>query len=130
VTRSRPAAVFGVDVVLVMAFVLLGRRSHDEGSAIGGTLEVAAPFLIALAVGWLVGRRRWPGAHRARFGVHVWGVTVVLGLLVRNLVFDRGTAPAFVIVTAVVLGAFLVGWRAVFERHQRRRTLAPGSAAR
>jgi hypothetical protein len=134
VTRPRAGrdtlAAAGADVASVLVFVLLGRRSHDEGSALGGTLEVAAPFLVALAVAWLVGGRRWPDAHRVRFGVSVWGVTVVVGLALRNLAFDRGTAPAFVIVTAVVLGAFLVGWRALFARHQRRRALAHRSVAR
>ncbi len=41
----------------------------------------------------------------------IWAVTVIAGLLLRRFAFDDGTAPAFVIVTAVVLGVLLVGWR-------------------
>jgi hypothetical protein len=34
-------------------------------------------------------------------------------MLLRNLVFDDGTAASFVIVASVFLGTFLVGWRAI-----------------
>lgn len=101
------------DVVSVLVFVALGRRSHDEDGGFGAVLEVAAPFLVALAVGWLVVR-----AWRRPFavvptGVVVWGTTVALGLALRRTAFDRGTAVSFMIVTTLVLGALVVGWRAV-----------------
>ena len=38
-----------IDAALIVLFAALGRRTHDEGSAIGGTL-VAAPFLIGYAI--------------------------------------------------------------------------------
>ena len=54
-----------------------------------------------------------------RSGLTVWVVTVVVGLLLRRFVFDRGTAIAFVIVTTVTLGVLLVGWRAVARQLTR-----------
>ncbi|MEY4173948.1 MAG: hypothetical protein RI900_1113, partial [Actinomycetota bacterium] len=49
----RIAGSFALDAVFVLLFVALGRSSHDEGgNAVTGTLSVAAPFLIALVVGW------------------------------------------------------------------------------
>lgn len=116
-SRTTRAAV--LDVVAVVAFVVIGRRSHDEGSAIAGTFRIVAPFLIALAVAWLVARA-WRSAAEIRTGVAVWAVTVVVGLALRRTVFDRGIAPAFVIVTTIVLGAFLLGWRAVHRAVLRR----------
>ena len=63
--RALPA--FAIDAVLIVGFAALGRRSHDEGSSLAGILEVAAPFLIAMAVGWLVARAwRSPLAPRPR----------------------------------------------------------------
>ena len=61
----------------------------------------------------------------------IWPVTVALGMVLRNLVFDRGTALPFIIVATLVLGVFLVGWRMVVagiagRRHQPRRN-QPGS---
>ena len=112
-TRSEAAIAAGAaDVLCVLAFVVAGRRSHDEGNGLGAVLEVAAPFLIALAVGWLA-TRAWRRPIELRTGVVVWLVTVALGMLLRRTIFDRGTAMSFVIVATVVLGALLVGWRAV-----------------
>jgi hypothetical protein len=39
-----------------------------------------------------------------------------MGMLLRNLVFDRGTAPAFVIVATIFLGVTMFGWRALLAR--------------
>jgi hypothetical protein len=46
----------------------------------------------------------------------VWGYTVVMGMVLRNLVFDRGTAVAFIIVATVFLGITMFGWRALLAR--------------
>jgi RsiW-degrading membrane proteinase PrsW (M82 family) len=46
----------------------------------------------------------------------VWGYTVVMGMVLRNYLFDRGTAPAFIIVATLFLGATMLGWRAVLAR--------------
>ncbi|MGD9705914.1 MAG: DUF3054 domain-containing protein [Acidimicrobiia bacterium] len=115
-TRSDRAALAAVvDVVCVLAFVVAGRRSHDEDSGIGGVLEVAAPFLIALAVGWLV-LRIWRRPTALSPAVGLWVVTVALGLVLRRFAFDRGTAASFVIVATLVLGLLLLGWRLVARR--------------
>jgi hypothetical protein len=45
----------------------------------------------------------------------VWVATVVVGLALRHLV-GQGTAPAFVVVAAVVLGLLLLGSRLVLRR--------------
>lgn len=114
--RRRTALAAGLDLLSIVGFVALGRRSHDEGSAISGTLEVAAPFVIAAALAW-VGVRVWRRPFAVwETGVPVWVITVVTGLLLRNLVFDRGTALPFVIVATGMLGLLMLGWRAVAGR--------------
>jgi hypothetical protein len=114
--RRRTTLAAGLDLLSIVGFVALGRRSHDEGSAISGTLVVAAPFAIAAVLTW--------GATRAwrrplavwETGVPVWVGTVAIGLLLRNVAFDRGTALPFVIVATGMLGALMLGWRAVAGR--------------
>jgi hypothetical protein len=108
----RAAPAFAIDAVLVLGFAALGRRSHEEGSSVVGVVEVAAPFLIALAVGWLV-VRAWRAPLSLHTGALVWIVTVAGGLALRSLAFDRGIAPAFIVVALLTLGALLVGWRAL-----------------
>jgi hypothetical protein len=104
-----------VDAVLVLVFVALGRTSHEEGQMLSGTLSVAAPFLIALALGWVIARA-WRQPIALRTGVIVWLTTVVAGMVLRRTVFDRGTALAFIIVATLFTALFLVGWRAIGGR--------------
>jgi uncharacterized membrane protein YhaH (DUF805 family) len=101
-----------LDVVLVAVFVLIGRRSHDEDSALLGFLTTFWPFVAGAAIGW-VAALAWRAPLRvAPTGVVVWAAAVVGGMLLRIL-SGQGVQWSFVIVTAVVLGVFLVGWRAV-----------------
>jgi hypothetical protein len=109
---ARPTGVAaGLDVLAVLVFVAIGRRSHDEGSAIGEFVKTAAPLAIALVAGWLLARA-WRSPLTISTGAVIWMTTVALGMLVRRFVFDRGTAVSFVIVATVFLGLCLVGWRA------------------
>jgi hypothetical protein len=110
-----------VDVLLVGVFVLIGRRSHAESSALAGFVSTVWPFLAGLAVGWLVGRawrrplRVWPE------GVTGWLSTVAVGMVLRA-VTGAGTALSFIVVATVVLGVFLLGWRAAVPVLPRRRS--------
>ncbi len=116
-TNRRAAIALAIDVVLVVVFVAIGRRNHHEDEGLSGVLGVAGPFLIGLAVGWLVAWLGTKDAVRApmalRTGLVIWPCTVVVGLLLRRFAFDRGIATAFIIVATLTLGLFLLGWRAI-----------------
>ncbi|MFE4949851.1 DUF3054 domain-containing protein [Leifsonia sp. NPDC056665] len=120
---SRTAAVaFVIDAVLILVFVLVGRRSHGEAASVSGVLSTYWPFFIGLVAGWFVtwAWRRplaliWPG-------VPVWLMTVALGMLIRTSA-GQGVEPAFIAVAFVVLGIFLVGWRIAAIPFARRRAL-------
>jgi len=103
------------DVAAVVVFVAIGRRNHHEGTAVDGIATVAAPFLIALAVGWIAARA-WARPMQVDAAFIIWPVTVTLGMVLRHFAFDRGTALPFIIVTTLVTGLFLVGWRMVAGR--------------
>lgn len=106
----RAVAAALLDLVCVLAFVLAGRRSHDEGTALAGIAETAWPFLAGLGLAWLVLRawrrptRLWPTA------VLTWLITVAVGLGLRILA-GQGASGAFPLVAAGVLALLLVGWR-------------------
>lgn len=95
-----------VDVVAVVVFVAIGRRNHNEGTALSGVLSVAAPFLIALGISW-IGLRTWREPFNRASLIATWVITVVIGLLLRRLVFDRGIATSFIIVATITLGVLL-----------------------
>ena len=115
--RSAAAAAV-VDVACVALLVVIGTRNHDTDTGAGAVFGVAVPFLVALAVGWLAARA-WRDPLSPRTAATVWGSTVVLGMVLRNVAFDRGTAPAFVIVASLFLAGTMWGWRAVAARRTR-----------
>lgn len=116
--RRTPLAL-GLDTFSVVLFVAIGRREHEQDSAISGLLHSVAPFLIALVVAWLV-LRIWNRPTDRLIGVGVWAIVVAGGMLLRNLVFDDGTATSFIIVATLFLGLFIVGWRLAFGLVERR----------
>lgn len=101
-----------LDSASVVVFVAAGRRTHEQDPGIAGLLATAAPFLIALAVGWLIARA-WNAPMSMRTGLIVWATTIVGGMLLRNLVFGDGTATSFVVVATAFTAACLLGWRLV-----------------
>lgn len=109
---ARPILVaFAVDGLLVVVFAAVGRASHGE-SALDGLWVTAWTFLLALVVGWGVAFAWRAPLAPLRTGVPVWAVTVVGGMLLRGA-SGQGVQVAFVVVAAVVLLLFLVGWRVV-----------------
>ena len=106
---------FAFDALCILLMVVIGTRNHKTDTGITGILFVAAPFWIAMSLAHLAPllrrkNRQDPNPYM------VWGYTVVMGMLLRNMVFNRGTAAAFVIVATVFLGITMFGWRAVVAR--------------
>ncbi len=100
------------DVVAVLVFCAVGRRSHDEGLSVSGVATTAWPFLSGTVVGWLASRGWRRPAVVAPTGVVVWLCTVVVGMLLRKAT-SAGVAASFVVVAASVTAVLLLGWRAV-----------------
>jgi hypothetical protein len=100
------------DVILVLAFVLIGRVSHKEDLSLLGILTTLWPFLVGLVVGHLV-MRAWRFPFRIVWtGIGIWIATVVVGMLLR-LASGQGVELSFVLVATVVLGIFLLCWRGI-----------------
>ena len=122
-TAPRPTSValsFLPDLMLVLAFVLIGRASHRE--AFLGALVTLWPFLVGLVIGWIA-MRAWRSPRRIVWtGIGIWVSTVLIGMLLR-VVSHQGVEFSFVVVAAIVLAVFLLGWRgiaALVVRRQRR----------
>ena len=116
VRRAR-VALFA-DIVAVIVFCTIGRRSHAEGLTVAGIAQTAWPFLTGTGVGWLL-----IGGWRRPFtviptGVVVWVCTVVVGMLLRK-VTSAGVSTSFVVVASLSTVVLLLGWRgaaALFRR--------------
>ena len=111
----RAALALLADVFCVLVFVVIGRASHQAGESLAGVAGTAWPFLAGLAVGEAATRAWRRPAALVPTGVGVWLATVALGQLLR-VVSGRGTDAAFIAVSALFLGLFLLGWRLVAAR--------------
>ncbi|HEX7826475.1 MAG TPA: DUF3054 domain-containing protein [Mycobacterium sp.] len=118
-TRVRPATALLIDVVCVIVFCTIGRRSHAEGITVAGVAETAWPFLTGTAVGWLAARAWRQPSALAPTGLIIWLSTVAIGMLLRKAT-SAGTAVSFVVVASLVTAILLLGWRAVAVALARR----------
>jgi hypothetical protein len=109
----------GIDVVCVLVFCAVGRRSHDEGFNVAGVATTAWPFLSGTAVGWLASQAWRRPTALVPTGVVVWLCTVAVGMLLRK-VTSAGVAASFVVVASSVTALLLLGWRAALARSTRR----------
>lgn len=115
------------DALAVFVFVAIGLLQHGLTLNTDSVVSVGWTFAVGMLVGHLA-IRSW----RAPFalwpqGVFVWAITLVGAMALRTL-FSQGTEVSFIVVTAIVLGVLMLGWRAVASfvtRHERREVLTP-----
>ncbi|MGA3255026.1 MAG: DUF3054 domain-containing protein [Mycobacterium sp.] len=107
---QRPAWLV-MDVIGVLVFCALGRRSHAEGVTVTGVAATAWPFLTGTVLGWLASRGWRRPTVVVPTGVVVWLCTVVVGMVLRKA-SSAGVAASFVVVAASVTAVLLLGWRA------------------
>jgi hypothetical protein len=101
------------DAVAIVVFAVIGRANHHEATGLHGVWHTAWPFLLGAALGLAATAYARVSPTAVRSGVRVWVWTLVIGMVVRAAT-GAGTAIAFVIVAAIVLAVFIIGWRALF----------------
>lgn len=111
---------FVADAAFIFLFIFIGTRNHDTDTDTAGVFSTAAPFLIALLVGWCA-LQVWKAPHKVANGVGLWLITITIGMLLRHFAFDRGTAGAFVVVATIFNAFTLVGWRFTAEQLSERK---------
>jgi hypothetical protein len=119
--RLQRLAWLAVDVIGVLVFCAIGRRSHDEGLSATGVAATAWPFLTGTVIGWVASRGWRQPTAVVPTGVVVWLSTVVVGMVLRK-VSSAGVAASFVVVAATVTALLLLGWRALVGLTLRRRS--------
>ena len=114
-----------IDAILVIIFCAIGRRTHEEANALAGLATTSWPFLTGLVIGWAATfalyRDKFNAVLLVPTGVVVWLGAVVIGMILRGL-SGQGTQFSFIVVATLVLGAFLLGWRALAPLVVRIRT--------
>ena len=108
--RKLSQMAFLADLFVLVVFVALGRRSHDEGSGVEGFLRVWWPFAVGLVIA-TIASGLWKHPFEWRRVTAGWLGTVAVGMVLRIAVQGREFKPSFVIVTTLFLGAGMFGWR-------------------
>ncbi|OBF28480.1 hypothetical protein A5724_28725 [Mycobacterium sp. ACS1612] len=109
---KRTATALLADILCVIVFCTIGRRSHAEGLTVTGIAQTAWPFLAGTLVGWVL-IRGWRKPYTViPTGVAVWICTVLVGMLLRKAT-SAGVQTSFVVVASVVTAVLLLGWRSV-----------------
>ena len=106
------------DVVGVLVFCAIGRRSHAEGLTVAGVAETAWPFLAGTAIGWLLIRGWRRPTAVVSTGVVVWLCTVAVGMMLRKAT-SAGVTVSFVVVASAATAVVLLGWRVAVAAVQR-----------
>lgn len=109
-----------IDLVCVVVFCTIGRRSHAEGITVAGIAETAWPFLTGTVLGWLLIRGWRRPTAVVPTGVVVWVATVAVGMLLRKAT-GQGTAVSFVVVASTATAILLLGWRGIAAALRSRR---------
>ena len=104
-----------VDLVLVSIFAMIGVLSHHESLASRWPIAVW-PFLTACLVAWAIMLVRKRPVLTLGAGIFTWLTTAWGGLAIRYASTGGDFKISFAIVTTVVLGLFLVGWRLLAGR--------------
>lgn len=111
------------DVLCIALFSAAGALQHTGTAPLYARVpEISAPFVLGwLVVGVFVGTfdGDWVGSVRtagARAAVAWLGADIVGQALRATAVVPGGAAPTFFVVSLVVGGALLVGWRALVAR--------------
>jgi Protein of unknown function (DUF3054) len=132
-TQPRPAGrtlmLIAGDIIALLAFAAIGRRSHGEAAGLAALVEVAttaAPFI----GGWLLAAPLL-GAYRASATAGIgpmaqrtalaWLVALPIGGALRALMVGRPSPPSFYVVTFLVVLVMLCGWRTAFAWREGRR---------
>ncbi|MGV1003356.1 MAG: DUF3054 domain-containing protein [Candidatus Nanopelagicales bacterium] len=118
---TRPQVAGIIDLLIVLAFIVGGRASHSDDPSGNSLIAVAVPYLVGLAVGWVVlwrmGLRR---AMTPAAGLLIAANTWAIGTLTRRFIFGGGTAFGFLLVSALFLFGLVIGWRVLAGMAARR----------
>lgn len=116
-TRAVGAIALG-DLTAITLFVVVGQYQHgaDPLARPLGALEAALPFylawiLVGLAAGLFTAEAVVSARRALAWSLPAWIIAVIVALPIRVVAVSGGASLVFAVVTVVVGGVLVVGWR-------------------
>ena len=103
------------DLLVVVLFVVIGRRTHDHAAALQGFFKTFWPFGVGCLLASVAAQRTKKFRGPIRVGLFVGVLTTGIGMALRVL-SGQGTAAAFIIVALAFLSALMIAWRYLARR--------------
>lgn len=113
-----------LDAILITIFAVIGVSSHDGDLGALNILRVAIPFLVPYILLAATIKPSWLIHNIFPAGIALWLVTVVIGPILRAVLFGDTSAAAFIFVSAGALAVLLLGRRSISNLVTRRRKTA------
>ncbi|QGU08515.1 hypothetical protein COCCU_13080 [Corynebacterium occultum] len=114
---NKPAVPVMLDVLAIALFALLARMAHqseDMPLNFNGWLSTLWPFLIGVALSWvLILVLKWEGRLLVPAGVSAWVITVLTGLVIWSIRNEGIPHWSFIMVATIMSGVLMLGWRGV-----------------
>lgn len=114
---NKPVVPVVLDVLAIALFALLARMAHqseDMPLNFNGWLSTLWPFLIGVALSWvLILVLKWEGRLLVPAGVSAWVITVLTGLVIWSIRNEGIPHWSFIMVATIMSGVLMLGWRGV-----------------
>lgn len=124
-TRRAARWAAAADAACLVAFVLIGRTSHDLHGGAGWFVAVLWPFAVGWVAAALVTRLYTARAHPWWRAVATVLLGVTVALVLRASLTTRATPVIFGVVAVSFLALTTLGWRLVVAVLSRRRASVP-----
>jgi|TARA_Y100000814_G_C12260602_1_gene378256 hypothetical protein len=106
------------DFSIFLLFVIFGKSEHDITLS-QSYIRTVIPFSIAwFTISPLLGAYRFSTIYKFRKSIFkipiIWIMSGIVAIIIRSFILDRSIVISFVIVSILVQGILLIGWRFIF----------------
>ena len=106
------------DFSVFLLFVIVGKSEHDITLS-QSFIRTVIPFSISwFTMSPLLGSYRFSTIYNFRKSIFklpiIWIICGIFAIIIRSFILDRSIVMAFVIVSILVQGILLIGWRFIF----------------
>jgi len=106
------------DFSVFLLFVIFGKSEHDITLS-QSFIRTVIPFSISwFTISPVLGSYRFSTIYGFRKSIYkttfIWIICSIVAIIIRSLILDRSIVMAFLIISIIIQGVLLIGWRFIF----------------